>query len=181
MPIHVRANPGDFAPAVLVPGDPKRAKYIAETFFDPGFRCVNDERGELGALFTRTVMPALLRRGATRAQLAGPQDQASAADLAKPAARQRRRASTHGYRQTWKWHLPAPRRLPEAGYWTAPDNGKDGIYTVELTDITGKVVMHQSTTEHTLELSLSGLEAGIYLVKVTDSEGAVEINRLAIE
>lgn len=60
-------------------------------------------------------------------------------------------------------------------------NGKDGIYTVELTDITGKVVMHQSTTEHTLELSLSGLEAGIYLVKVTDSEGAVEINRLAIE
>ena len=52
MPIHVRANPGDFAPAVLVPGDPKRAKYIAETFFDPGARQVNDERGELG--FTGT-------------------------------------------------------------------------------------------------------------------------------
>ena len=48
MPIHVRANPGDFAPAVLVPGDPKRAKYIAETFFDPGAKVVNDERGELG-------------------------------------------------------------------------------------------------------------------------------------
>ena len=39
---------GDFAPAVLVPGDPKRARYIAETFFDAGARLVNDERGELG-------------------------------------------------------------------------------------------------------------------------------------
>jgi 5'-methylthioadenosine phosphorylase/purine-nucleoside phosphorylase len=52
MPIHLRAEPGDFAPAVLVPGDPKRAKYIAETFFEPGARLVNDERGELG--FTGT-------------------------------------------------------------------------------------------------------------------------------
>ncbi len=48
MPIHLRAEPSDYAPAVLVPGDPKRAKYIAETFFDPGARLVNDERGELG-------------------------------------------------------------------------------------------------------------------------------------
>ncbi len=48
MPIHLRANPGDYADAVLVPGDPNRATYIAETFFDPGFRCVNRERGELG-------------------------------------------------------------------------------------------------------------------------------------
>ena len=35
MPIHLRAEPDDYAPAVLVPGDPNRAKYIAETFFDP--------------------------------------------------------------------------------------------------------------------------------------------------
>jgi DeoD family purine-nucleoside phosphorylase len=48
MPIHLRAEPGDYAPAVLVPGDPKRATYIAETFFDPGARCVNTERGMLG-------------------------------------------------------------------------------------------------------------------------------------
>ena len=34
MPIHLRANEGDYAEAVLVPGDPLRAKYIAETFFD---------------------------------------------------------------------------------------------------------------------------------------------------
>lgn len=52
MPIHLRAEAGDYAPAVLCPGDPRRATYIAETFFDPGFRCVNEERGMLG--FTGT-------------------------------------------------------------------------------------------------------------------------------
>ncbi|MEZ5218869.1 MAG: hypothetical protein R2705_11065 [Ilumatobacteraceae bacterium] len=48
MPIHLRAEPGDYAPAVLCPGDPRRAAYIAETFFDPGARLVNEERGMLG-------------------------------------------------------------------------------------------------------------------------------------
>ncbi len=32
MPIHLRGNPGDYADACLLPGDPLRAKYIAETF-----------------------------------------------------------------------------------------------------------------------------------------------------
>jgi len=31
---HINAEPGDFAPTVLMPGDPLRAKYIAETFLD---------------------------------------------------------------------------------------------------------------------------------------------------
>jgi DeoD family purine-nucleoside phosphorylase len=48
MPIHLRAHPGEYAPNVLCPGDPVRAKYIAETFFDPAFRQVNAERGMLG-------------------------------------------------------------------------------------------------------------------------------------
>jgi 5'-methylthioadenosine phosphorylase/purine-nucleoside phosphorylase len=48
MPIHLRGEPGDYAPAVLCPGDPRRATYIAETFFDPGARRVNEERGMLG-------------------------------------------------------------------------------------------------------------------------------------
>ena len=52
MPIHLRAEPGDYAPAVLCPGDPRRAEYIAKTFFDLGARRVNEERGMLG--FTGT-------------------------------------------------------------------------------------------------------------------------------
>src|SRR5690242_17344157 len=51
MPIHLRAEPGDYAEAVLLPGDPLRAQYIAATFFDD-VRQVNGERGMLG--FTGT-------------------------------------------------------------------------------------------------------------------------------
>jgi 5'-methylthioadenosine phosphorylase/purine-nucleoside phosphorylase len=47
MPIHLRAQPGDYAEAVLLPGDPLRARYIAETFFED-VREVNGERGMLG-------------------------------------------------------------------------------------------------------------------------------------
>jgi DeoD family purine-nucleoside phosphorylase len=47
MPIHVRAEPGDYAEAVLLPGDPLRAKYIAETYFDDPVQR-NAERGLLG-------------------------------------------------------------------------------------------------------------------------------------
>jgi purine-nucleoside phosphorylase len=47
VPIHLRADEGDYAPAVLCPGDPRRATYIAETFFDDA-RLVNEERGMLG-------------------------------------------------------------------------------------------------------------------------------------
>ena len=48
MPIHLRVDDGAYAPAVLCPGDPRRATYIAETFFDPGATLVNEERGMLG-------------------------------------------------------------------------------------------------------------------------------------
>ena len=51
MPIHLRAEPGDYADACLLPGDPLRAKYIAETFMSD-VRQVNGERGMLG--FTGT-------------------------------------------------------------------------------------------------------------------------------
>ena len=47
MPIHLRAEPGAYADAVLLPGDPLRAKYIAETYFDDVTQ-VNEERGLLG-------------------------------------------------------------------------------------------------------------------------------------
>jgi DeoD family purine-nucleoside phosphorylase len=47
VPIHVRAEPGDYADACLLPGDPLRAKYIAETFMDDPVQR-NSERGMLG-------------------------------------------------------------------------------------------------------------------------------------
>ena len=44
---HINASPADFAPVVLMPGDPLRAKYIAETFLtDPVL--VNNVRGVQG-------------------------------------------------------------------------------------------------------------------------------------
>src|ERR687886_917171 len=47
MPIHVRAEPGDYAEACLLPGDPLRAQYIAETYLED-FVQRNSERGMLG-------------------------------------------------------------------------------------------------------------------------------------
>jgi 5'-methylthioadenosine phosphorylase/purine-nucleoside phosphorylase len=47
MPIHIRAEPGQYAEDCLLPGDPLRAKYVAETFLErPEQR--NWERGMLG-------------------------------------------------------------------------------------------------------------------------------------
>jgi DeoD family purine-nucleoside phosphorylase len=47
VPIHLRAEPGDYAEACLLPGDPLRAKHIADTFLTD-VRQVNAERGLLG-------------------------------------------------------------------------------------------------------------------------------------
>ena len=47
MPIHIRAEPGEYAEACLLPGDPLRAKYIAETYFDD-VQQRNSERALLG-------------------------------------------------------------------------------------------------------------------------------------
>ncbi|MGP4043002.1 purine-nucleoside phosphorylase [Streptomyces sp. 2A115] len=44
---HIAAAPGDFAPLVLMPGDPRRARRIAETFLEDA-RQVTDVRGILG-------------------------------------------------------------------------------------------------------------------------------------
>ena len=44
---HNRAEKGDFAKTVLMPGDPLRAKFIAETFLENP-RVVTDVRGMLG-------------------------------------------------------------------------------------------------------------------------------------
>lgn len=44
MSIHIQAKPGEIAPRLLLPGDPLRAKFIAETYFDSP-RLVNELRG----------------------------------------------------------------------------------------------------------------------------------------
>ncbi|NCF25636.1 MAG: purine-nucleoside phosphorylase, partial [Gammaproteobacteria bacterium] len=44
---HMNAAPGDFADTVLMPGDPLRARYIAETYLD-GPRRVSDVRNMWG-------------------------------------------------------------------------------------------------------------------------------------
>ena len=47
MTIHIGAAPGEIAETVLMPGDPMRAKWAAETFLDDAV-CVNEVRGMLG-------------------------------------------------------------------------------------------------------------------------------------
>ncbi len=49
---HIGAEPGDFAPAVLMPGDPKRAERMAKMLMDDA-RLVTEVRGILG--YTGTV------------------------------------------------------------------------------------------------------------------------------
>ena len=44
---HINANPGDFANVVLMPGDPKRAQWIAENFLHD-YKEVTNVRGILG-------------------------------------------------------------------------------------------------------------------------------------
>jgi len=51
MSVHIGGQPGDIAEAVLLPGDPMRAKWIAETFLDDP-KCYTEVRGMLG--FTGT-------------------------------------------------------------------------------------------------------------------------------
>ena len=51
MTVHIGAAKGDIAPTVLMPGDPYRAKWAAETYLDDP-RCINQVRGMLG--FTGT-------------------------------------------------------------------------------------------------------------------------------
>ncbi|MFC7370391.1 purine-nucleoside phosphorylase [Fictibacillus iocasae] len=51
MSIHINAKQGDIAESILLPGDPLRAKYIAETFLED-VTCYNEVRGMLG--FTGT-------------------------------------------------------------------------------------------------------------------------------
>ncbi len=47
MSTHIEAKPGEIAESVLLPGDPLRAKWIAETFLENA-KCYNNVRGMFG-------------------------------------------------------------------------------------------------------------------------------------
>ena len=53
---HIKAVPGDFAKTVLMPGDPKRSRFVAENFLSD-FRLVNDVRGVGGYTGTYKGVP----------------------------------------------------------------------------------------------------------------------------
>ncbi len=55
--IHLRADEGDYAPLVLVPGDPSRSRRISERFDSGSVRQVNDHRGMLGFTGTYDGVP----------------------------------------------------------------------------------------------------------------------------
>ena len=56
MSVHIEAKPGEIADKILLPGDPLRAKYIAETFLENPV-CYNQVRGMLGYTGTACFGP----------------------------------------------------------------------------------------------------------------------------
>lgn len=57
---HLSGAPGDYAPTVLMPGDPLRAEYIAKTFLDDA-RKVNEVRNMLGFTGTYEGVPVSIQ------------------------------------------------------------------------------------------------------------------------
>ena len=58
MSIHIGAKPSDIAPSILLPGDPLRAKFIAETLLE-GATCFNPSGSDsppLGAVLLGTPL-----------------------------------------------------------------------------------------------------------------------------
>ena len=104
MPIHLRAEPSDYAPAVLVPGDPRRATYIAETFFDPGAKL--RQRGARHARLHRHVQGPADQRAVGRDGLRQRGDLLQRADPA------RRRSGSSG--------SAPPADLPTGCAWPTP-------------------------------------------------------------
>lgn len=59
---HIAAEKGDFAETVLLPGDPLRAKFVAETYLDDA-RCINEVRNMLGFTGTYKGRPVSVMGG----------------------------------------------------------------------------------------------------------------------
>lgn len=59
---HIEAEPGDYADIVLMPGDPLRARWIAETYLQD-VKCVNSVRNCLGYTGTHKGIPLSVQAG----------------------------------------------------------------------------------------------------------------------
>lgn len=70
---------------------------------------------------------------------------------------------------------------PARSFATLEVAGADGEFQMLLTDITGKILANEVIYNNTMELNLSGLEAGIYLVKVKSADGMEQVRRLTIQ
>ena len=60
MSTHIGAKPGDIAERVLMPGDPLRAKWIAETFLE-GATCYSTVRNMFGFTGTYQGVPVSIQ------------------------------------------------------------------------------------------------------------------------
>ena len=67
MSIHISAKPGDIADKILLPGDPLRAKFIAENFLDDAV-CFNEVRNMFG--YTGDIRSMSQGRAASTMELA---------------------------------------------------------------------------------------------------------------
>ncbi len=59
--------------------------------------------------------------------------------------------------------------------------GNHGAYEVNMFDMTGKKVISLQGADESMELPLTGIEAGIYMVRITTASGNTEVLRLAVE
>ena len=65
---HIKATSADFAKTVLMPGDPLRSKFIAETFLDNP-KLINNVRGIQGYTGTYKGVPVTVMAGSCGASL----------------------------------------------------------------------------------------------------------------
>ncbi|MBL0343115.1 MAG: M4 family metallopeptidase [Bacteroidetes bacterium] len=73
--------------------------------------------------------------------------------------------------------FPNPARAITHVKW----NGIEGVATILVTDITGKVVLTERMVSNETDLDISMLNAGIYTVKIIASDRSEKIARLAVE
>ena len=139
--IHLRAEPGDYAPLVLLPGDPNRATRIA-AMFDGGLeaaRKVNDHRALYGYTGTYQGVPVSVQTTGMGTPVVLHRGRGAAAPgrhAAHPGRHLRRHRAGHPHRRpghrhgggTRRWlhaHVP-PRRPVRAGRRLRADAGAGG-------------------------------------------------------